>query len=134
MSGTIAADLSPGAYRRAAKFLSGLNDDWARHIAAIGPCRHVAKPAREPYEALVRAIAYQQLHAKAGNAILGRLLALYPGVPFPAPDQLLASDPESQRACGFSAAKLVTIRGTPKPPWKALCPVWRTRIVCPTQR
>jgi DNA-3-methyladenine glycosylase II len=95
----------------AAKFLSGLNDDWARHIAAIGPCRHVAKPAREPYEALVRAIAYQQLHAKAGNAILGRLLALYPGVPFPAPDQLLASDPESQRACGFSAAKLVTIRG-----------------------
>lgn len=111
MSGTIAADLSPGAYRRAAKFLSGLNDDWARHIAAIGPCRHVAKPAREPYEALVRAIAYQQLHAKAGNAILGRLLALYPGVPFPAPDQLLASDPESQRACGFSAAKLVTIRG-----------------------
>lgn len=111
MSGTIAADLSPGAYRRAAKFLSGLNDDWARHIAAIGPCRHVAKPAREPYEALVRAIAYQQLHAKAGDAILGRLLALYPGVPFPAPDQLLASDPESQRACGFSAAKLVTIRG-----------------------
>jgi len=111
LSGTIAADLSPGAYRRAAKFLSGLNDDWARHIAAIGPCRHVAKPAREPYEALVRAIAYQQLHAKAGNAILGRLLALYPGVPFPAPDQLLASDPESQRACGFSAAKLVTIRG-----------------------
>jgi DNA-3-methyladenine glycosylase II len=111
LSGTIAADLSPGAYRRAAKFLSGLNDDWARHIAAIGPCRHVAKPAREPYEALVRAIAYQQLHAKAGDAILGRLLALYPGVPFPAPDQLLASDPESQRACGFSAAKLVTIRG-----------------------
>jgi DNA-3-methyladenine glycosylase II len=111
LSGTIAADLSPGAYRRAAKFLSGLNDDWARHIAAIGPCRHVAKPAREPYEALVRAIAYQQLHATAGDAILGRLLALYPGVPFPAPEQLLASDPESQRACGFSAAKLATIRG-----------------------
>lgn len=111
MSDTIAADLSPGAYQRAAKFLSGLNEDWARHIAAIGPCRHVAKPAREPYEALIRAIAYQQLHSKAGDAILGRLLALYPGVTFPAPEQLLASDPELQRACGFSAAKLATIRG-----------------------
>jgi len=115
LSGTlakaIAADLSPRAYQRAAKFLSTLDEDWARHIAAIGPCRHEAKPAREPYEALVRAIAYQQLHAKAGDAILGRLLALYPGIAFPAPEQLLASDPELQRACGFSAAKLATIRG-----------------------
>jgi DNA-3-methyladenine glycosylase II len=111
LSGTIDADLSPRAYKRAAKFLSELDDDWARHIAAIGPCRHAAKPAREPYEAMVRAIAYQQLQAKAGDAILGRLLALYPGVSFPAPEQLLTSDPESQRACGFSAAKLATIRG-----------------------
>ncbi|HGE1977903.1 TPA: DNA-3-methyladenine glycosylase family protein [Pseudomonas aeruginosa] len=108
---TIAADLSPRAYQRAARFLSELDEDWARHIAVIGPCRHEAKPAREPYEALVRAIAYQQLHAKAGDAILGRLLALYSGVSFPAPGQLLATDPELQRACGFSAAKLATIRG-----------------------
>ncbi|WP_234819128.1 DNA-3-methyladenine glycosylase family protein [Cupriavidus metallidurans] len=107
---TIAADLSPRAYRRAVEFLSRLDDDWALHIAAIGPCRREAKPAREPYEALVRAIAYQQLHARAGDAILGRLLALYPGVSFPAPEQLLASDPELQRACGFSAEKLATIR------------------------
>ena len=111
MSVTIAADLSPQTYQQAAKFLSELDEDWARHIAAIGPCRHEAKPAREPYEALVRAIAYQQLHAKAGDAILGRLLALYPDVFFPTPEQLLASDPESQRACGFSATKLATIRG-----------------------
>ncbi|WP_300615659.1 DNA-3-methyladenine glycosylase [Dokdonella sp.] len=111
MSETIAADLSPGAYRQAAAFLSALDEDWARHIAAIGPCRHETKPAREPYEALVRAIAYQQLHAKAGDAILGRLLALYPDASFPTPVQLLATDPETQRACGFSAAKLATVRG-----------------------
>ncbi len=111
MSATIAADLSPRSNQRAAKFLSELDDDWARHITSIGLCRHESKPAREPYEALVRAVAYQQLHAKAGDAILGRLLALYPGVSFPAPEQLLTSDPESQRACGFSAAKLATIRG-----------------------
>ena len=110
LAGTIAADLSPGAYRRAAEFLSGLDADWARHVAAIGPCRHEAKPAREPYEALVRAIAYQQLHVRAGDAILARFLALHPGASFPSPEQLLASAPEQQRACGFSAAKLATIR------------------------
>ena len=36
------------------------------------------KAAREPYEALVRAIGYQQLTAKAGDAILARVKALYP--------------------------------------------------------
>lgn len=111
MSEAVAADLSPRAYRRAARFLAGLDQDWARHIAAVGPCRHETKPAREPYEALVRAIAYQQLHVRAGDAILGRLLALYPDVPFPTPAQLLASTIESQRGCGFSAAKLATVRG-----------------------
>ncbi|KHK50712.1 DNA-3-methyladenine glycosylase [Ralstonia sp. A12] len=108
---TIAADLSDDAYTRAADFLSSLDDDWARHIAATGPCRHAAKPAREPYEALVRAIAYQQLHAKAGDAILGRFLALYPGTGFPSPAQVLATDEATQRDCGFSATKLATIRG-----------------------
>lgn len=108
---TIAADLTSEAYRQAADFLSNLDTDWARHVAATGPCRHEAKPAREPYEALVRAIAYQQLHAKAGDAILARLLALTPSVAFPSPKQLLATDPGLQRSCGFSATKLATIRG-----------------------
>lgn len=107
----IAADLSERAYQQAADFLAALDDDWARHIAAVGPCRHAAKPAREPYEALVRAIAYQQLHAKAGDAILGRFLALYPGADFPAPAQVLATDESVLRNCGFSATKLATIRG-----------------------
>ncbi|MCT7306044.1 MULTISPECIES: DNA-3-methyladenine glycosylase family protein [Ralstonia] len=108
---TIAADLSENAYRQAETFLATLDEDWARHIAAIGPCRHAAKPAREPYEALMRAIAYQQLHAKAGDAILGRFLALYPAAAFPAPQQVLATDEAALRTCGFSGTKLATIRG-----------------------
>ncbi|MGS0624693.1 DNA-3-methyladenine glycosylase family protein [Ralstonia sp. VS2407] len=108
---TIAADLSENAYRQAETFLATLDEDWARHIAAIGPCRHAAKPAREPYEALIRAIAYQQLHAKAGDAILGRFLALYPAAAFPAPQQVLATDEAALRTCGFSGTKLATIRG-----------------------
>ena len=104
-------EVLPQAYQQAADFLADLDEDWARHIAATGACRHEAKPAREPFEALVRAIAYQQLHARAGDAILGRLLTLYPGERFPSPGQLLATDPEQQRACGFSTAKIATIRG-----------------------
>ncbi|MCY1441142.1 DNA-3-methyladenine glycosylase [compost metagenome] len=68
-------------------------------------------PGREPYEALVRAIAYQQLHVRAAEAILGRLLALFPEDAFPRPEQLLAVTPETLRACGFSASKMATIQG-----------------------
>ncbi|QXI33157.1 DNA-3-methyladenine glycosylase family protein [Pseudomonas promysalinigenes] len=105
------ADLSPDAYRAATHYLASLDPDWARHIQATGPCLHRATPEREPYEALVRAIAYQQLHARAAEAILGRLLALFPGQTFPAPAQLLALSPEALRGCGFSASKLATLQG-----------------------
>jgi len=104
-------DAEPVAYRQAVEYLSGLDADWARHIAAVGPCRHRTTPGREPFEALVRSVAYQQLHARAGDAILGRLLALFgPGV-FPTPNQLLAADPAALRSCGFSASKLGTVLG-----------------------
>ncbi|HKS13964.1 MAG TPA: DNA-3-methyladenine glycosylase [Pseudomonas sp.] len=99
------------SFADATRFLSGLDPDWARHIATIGPCLHQPTPAREPFEALVRAIAYQQLHPRAGDAILGRLLALFPAEAFPTPAQLLASDLERLRTCGFSANKLATILG-----------------------
>ncbi len=49
--------------------------------------------------------------AKAGDAILARLLALTPGVAFSSPQRLLATDSELQRGCGFSATKLATIHG-----------------------
>ena len=97
-------------YDDSTAFLSGLGDDWARLIAEVGPCRHDPKAAREPYEALVRAIAYQQLTAKAGDAILGRLRALFAGGDFPSPQDLLAAEFDALRGCGFSASKIVTIR------------------------
>lgn len=95
----------------AARFLAALDADWARLVAQAGPCAHVARPAREPYETLVRAVAYQQLHVKAGDAILARLLALHPQRAFPLPAQLLDADVATLRGCGFSARKIETIRG-----------------------
>lgn len=94
----------------AAAFLAALDADWARLIAQVGPCGHQAKPMREPYEALVRAVAYQQLHVKAGDAIVARLLALHPQRAFPSPAQLLGADVDTLRGCGFSARKIETIR------------------------
>jgi DNA-3-methyladenine glycosylase II len=75
----------------------------------IGPCRIEVDRAREPYEALVRAIAHQQLHGRAAEAILARFVALYPGE-FPTPEQLLATEETALRGCGFSGGKIAAIR------------------------
>ncbi len=80
-----------------------------RVIREVGPCT-LEPVRREPYEALVRAIAHQQVHGRAAEAILGRFLALYPDAPFPAPAQVLATEAEAMRGCGFSASKVAAIR------------------------
>ncbi|MFO3674958.1 DNA-3-methyladenine glycosylase family protein [Pseudomonas protegens] len=95
----------------ATRFLAALDADWAALIAVVGPCLHQPRPEREPYQALVRAVAYQQLHARAGDAILGRLRALFPGQDFPTPGQLADASLESLRGCGFSARKVATLQG-----------------------
>ena len=97
-------------YQSATDYLAKLDADWAQLIALVGPCSFTPKPAREPYEALIRAVAYQQLHAKAGDAILNRLLSIY-GHEFPSPHHLLSTSFETLRACGFSAKKIETISG-----------------------
>ena len=76
----------------------------------VGPCRHDPKAAREPYEAPVRAVAYQQLTAKAGDAIIGRLKNLTDGCAFPTPPTLIDADPDVLRQCGFSASKVATVK------------------------
>jgi DNA-3-methyladenine glycosylase II len=95
----------------ASTFLASIDTEWAALVAQLGPCGHEPKPAREPFEALVRAIAYQQLHVKAGDAMLARLLALHPQPSFPSPSQLLDTGFESMGAGGFWARKIETIRG-----------------------
>jgi DNA-3-methyladenine glycosylase II len=66
--------------------------------------------ARSPFESLVRSIAHQQLHGKAAETILGRLLAHFPGKKFPTPSQILSLTSEQMRACGFSGNKVKSIR------------------------
>ncbi|MGE6784211.1 DNA-3-methyladenine glycosylase family protein [Ensifer adhaerens] len=97
-------------YDGSVAFLAAHDDDWARLIDLVGPCRHDPKAAREPYEALVRAIAYQQLTAKAGDAIVGRLKGLFDNSDFPTPEDLIAAEFDQLRTCGFSASKIATIK------------------------
>jgi DNA-3-methyladenine glycosylase II len=95
----------------ASTYLASIDADWARLVTQLGPCGHLPRPEREPFEALVRAVAYQQLHVKAGDAILGRLFALHPQQPFPSPAQLIDTAIDILRGCGFSARKIETIHG-----------------------
>jgi len=80
-----------------------------RVIRQVGP--FTLKPAqRQPYEALVRAIAHQQVHGRAAEAILGRFIALCPEPGFPTPESVLALTPEAMRGAGLSANKVLAIR------------------------
>ena len=101
---------STSSHQKASLYLAGLDNDWAHLIETVGICTLTSKPEQAPYEALIRAVAYQQLHAKAGDAIISRLLGLY-NQAFPTPQQLLATEFDVLRACGFSARKIETLIG-----------------------
>lgn len=74
----------------------------------------------------MRAIAYQQLHAKAGDAIIGRLLGLHPSGAFPGPEQILATDVAQLRGCGFSASKIATLQGIAQATLDGIVPDYAT--------
>lgn len=95
--------------RNATRHLSTVDPAMQALIRRVGRCGYVQEK-REPYEALVRAIAHQQLHGAAARTILGRFQALYPDMPFPGPQQVLATDDVRMRSCGFSGSKIAAIR------------------------
>ena len=76
--------------RSAAARLAGLDPALGRLIARIGPVTFRPERSRTLFCSLVSAIAHQQLSGKAAGTILGRFIALFPGVSFPSPGQVLA--------------------------------------------
>ncbi len=96
-------------YQAAQDFLRAVDDDWAQLIDLVGQCKFTTKIERDPYQALVRAVAYQQLSTKAGDAILKKLIHHYGQ--FPEPPQLLATTFDELRAVGFSGRKVETLQG-----------------------
>ena len=94
---------------QAAAQLCRLDPLWARVTSRIGPCELPAPRLREPFEALLHAIAHQQLHSKAAESILNRFLGLYESINFPSPAQILDTDPANLRKSGFSFSKIAAI-------------------------
>ncbi len=96
-------------YAEAIQFLNNIDADWAQLINTVGACTLTAETELSPYQALVKAVAYQQLHGKAGDAIFARFKTHFSG--FPSPEQLAAAQFDDLRACGFSGRKIETIQG-----------------------
>ena len=94
----------------ALKHLAAKDPVMRRLIREFGPCDFVPQTRRSPFQSLVLAVAHQQLHATAANAILARFKKLFPGRRFPRPEDLTSvSDPDLRRA-GFSRAKIRAVR------------------------
>lgn len=88
----------------AAAHVAAADPVMAEVIRRAGPCRIEVGRVASPFQSLLRAIVYQQLHGKAAATIYGRLLALFPGE-HPDPDEVLAMPEEALRAVGLSRAK-----------------------------
>lgn len=78
-------------------------------IQNVGPCRYAPRADGSHFDALLRAILYQQLSGKAAGTIHERLRAIYGGRD-PLPDEFLSTADETVRAAGVSRQKLGYLR------------------------
>lgn len=78
-------------------------------IERVGPCRFAPHAEGTHFDALARAILYQQLSGRAAATIHGRVREHFGGRD-PLPAELAAVPDESLRACGVSRQKLSYLR------------------------
>jgi DNA-3-methyladenine glycosylase II len=93
----------------AVEHLRRVDPTLARLIERVGPCRLEARAEGTHFDAVVRAIVYQQLSGKAASTILGRVLAMY-GNRYPTPRELLDTSDEKLRSVGLSRQKIGYLR------------------------
>jgi DNA-3-methyladenine glycosylase II len=94
----------------ALKHLSASDPVMRRLIREFGTCGLEPETRRPPFQSLVMAVAHQQLNGTAANTILTRFRKMFPGRRFPRPADLAAVTDAQIRACGFSFAKIASIR------------------------
>jgi len=95
------------SYTTAAAILAERDPVLRRLVAEAGPAR-VRPPAESHFEALVRAVVYQQLAGAAAAAIHGRLIAALGGQI--TPERLLSLPEEALRSAGLSGSKTASLR------------------------
>jgi len=98
--------MTPAAH----KHLSKRDPVLRQLIREHGKCDLVPEKRRSPFQSLVQAVAHQQLNGTAANTILTRFKRLFPGRKFPRPEDLAKVTDAQIRACGFSFAKIKSIR------------------------
>ena len=94
----------------ALRFLRRSDPVMAQLIRQAGPFSVNPERGVGPYEALVQAVAHQQLTGKAAKTILGRFYALYGADCCPEPARLVETSDEALRGCGFSRAKAASLK------------------------
>lgn len=94
------------AFVRAADELAAREPVIARLRDAAGPPM-ITAPQRTPFEALARAICFQQLSGKAASTIYGRFEIAVGGEV--TPEAILATPLETLRGAGLSAAKAASV-------------------------
>ncbi len=95
--------------RAATRSLSEADTKLGALIERVGPFTLKPDPPPSTFEALARAIVYQQLSGKAAATIFGRLVAAHPRERLTAKSLLALSD-ETIRAAGISGPKLASLR------------------------
>lgn len=94
---------------RAISHLRTADPVMAALVDALGPIQP-RPPQPGHFEALCRAIVYQQLSGRAASTIFSRLRAHFgDGSPFPQPAEILRTPPEQLRAAGLSRQKIASL-------------------------
>jgi DNA-3-methyladenine glycosylase II len=78
-------------------------------IKQSGPFTHRPQKMQSPFQALFRAIVYQQLSGKAAATIMGRVMDNYPARSFK-PAAVLATPDKVLRTAGMSGAKVLAVK------------------------
>jgi len=77
-------------------------------IGKVGPFELKNRPER--FQALVRAIIFQQLAGRAAQTIFDRFVGLFPDVRFPSPEIVIAASDDDLRKVGLSRQKAAYIK------------------------
>jgi len=101
--------MPPLDHRPAVRHLVRADPVLARVIRQVGPCRLRTRRSGTHFEALARAIVYQQLSGKAAATIHRRVVELYPQRRL-RPELVSATDDATLRAAGLSRQKIGYLR------------------------
>jgi DNA-3-methyladenine glycosylase II len=93
----------------ATRHLAAKDEKLAELISATAPFE-TRYAGDTPYEALLKAIAYQSISGKAASTIFGRVKALSGNGRPPAPEQMLKLPTALLRKAGLSAAKILAMK------------------------